>query len=134
MQFKRPVVLKVIVTEDFKKELAEEVNQAIAHVDENLQQIEFQSRRYMLEIQKTNLNQAMAIREQFEAEKKKQEDVKKELTERLKQAESLELNTEFVRGTLEGQVDIQIGDNLVSKLSKAEIVMKDNVVQEIREG
>jgi hypothetical protein len=134
MQLKRPVTLKVIVTDEFKKELGEELQDAIARVEAAQQQIEFQSRRYMLELQKTNLNQAMAVRQQFEAEKQKQENLKTELTQQLVLAKELELGSEFARGTLEGQVEIQVGDNLFNRLSKAEIVIKDGLVQEIREG
>lgn len=134
MQLKRPVVLKVIVTEEFKKELAEELQEAIGRVENAQQQIEFQSRRYLLELQKTNLNQAMAVRQQLEAEKQKQEAMKEEIKEQLAQAQALELDTEFPRGTLEGQVDVKVGDDLMSKLSKAEVVIKNGIIQEVREG
>ena len=86
----------------------------------------------MLELQRTDLNRAMAFRQQLDVEKRKQEDVKKELQDRLSEYQALEMDTEFVRGVLEGNVEIQPGDNLVQKLGRAEIIVKDDIVQEIR--
>ena len=92
-----------------------------------------QSRRVMLELQRTDLNRAMAFRQQLDAEKRKHSDLKEELDERLKEYEALEMRTEFVRGLLEGQVDLQVGDNLREKLSRAEIVTEDDIIREIRD-
>ena len=53
--------------------------------------------------------------------------------ERLKEYQALEMGTEFVRGVLEGHVDVQPGDNLMAKLSKAEILTDDDIIREIRD-
>jgi hypothetical protein len=132
MILKRQVVLKAIVTEKLKENLMAEVQEAMGEVTDAQDELDRQSRRVMLELQRTDLNRAMAFRQQLDLEKKKQEDVKKDLQERLAEYQALELGTEFVRGLLEGTVEIQKDDNLVEKLGRAEIVVKDDIVQEIR--
>jgi len=132
MILKRQIVLKAIVTEKLKESLIAEVTDAMGEVDEAQGELDRQSRRVMLELQRTDLNRAMAFRQQLDLEKKKQDDVKKDLQERLAEYQGLEMNTEFVRGLLEGEVEIQPGDNLIEKMGRAEIIVKDDIVQEIR--
>jgi len=134
MILRRQVLLKAIVTEKLKEELRREVTDAIAQVEEGQQQLDSQSRRVMLELQRSDLNRAMAFRQQLEAEKRKQDDLKTELRERLQEYEALEIGSEFVRGLLEGSVEIREGDNLTDKMSKAEIIVKDDIVVTIREA
>src|SRR5262245_25517561 len=133
MILKRQVVLKAIVTEKLKESLTHEVEDAIAEVQDAQQQLDVQSRRVMLELQRTDLNRAMAFRQQLEAEKRKQDDLKQELQERLQEYQRLEMGSEFVRGLIEGTVDVREGDNLADKMGRAEVIVKDDVIVEIRE-
>jgi YlqD protein len=133
MILKRQVVLKAIVTEKLKEALTREVEDAIAEVQDAQQQLDVQSRRVMLELQRTDLNRAMAFRQQLESEKRKQDDLKQELQERLQEYQRLEMDTEFVRGLIEGTVELREGDNLADKMGRAEIIVKDDVIVEIRE-
>jgi hypothetical protein len=134
MILKRQVVLKAIVTEKLKESLTREVEDAIAEVQDAQQQLDVQSRRVMLELQRTDLNRAMAFRQQLEAEKRKQDDLKQELQERLQEYQKLEMGTEFVRGLIEGTVEIQEGDNLADKMGRAEIIVKDDIVISVRDA
>lgn len=134
MILRRQVVLKAIVTEKLKSELKQEVTDAIAQVEDGQQQLDVQSRRVMLELQRSDLNRAMAFRQQLEAEKRKQDDLKTELRERLQEYEALQIGSEYVRGLLEGNVEIGEGDNITEKMGKAEIIVKDDIVIAIRES
>ena len=129
----RQIVLKAIVTPRLKESLIAEVQEAIERVNETQDQLEVQSRRVMLELQRTDLNRAMAFRQQLDTEKRKHSDLKEELDERLKEYQALEMGTEFVRGVIEGQVDVQVGDNLMNKMSRAEILTEDDIIREIRD-
>ena len=131
---KRGVTLIAIVTEDLKEQLTGEVAAAIDEVNRNIQQLETQSRRYLLELQRTNLQQAMALRQRVDEERQKHASVKAELEQQLTAVGDLELDTEFRRGVLEGTVDVKPGDELLTVLNRAEIVVKDGIVQEIRYG
>ncbi len=131
LTIKRPVLLKAIVTEKLKAELQAELQQAADQADIRIQQLEFTSKRYIQELQKTDIQQAMALRQQLQAEQQKNEQAKQQILERKRQIEELELDSEFVRGTLEGLVDVKEGDDL-GKIMSAEIVVKDDIIVEVR--
>lgn len=63
----------------------------------------------------------------------RQEAARIELQARVQEARELQLNTEFTQGTLDGTVDVSVGDNLFDKISRTEILVKDGIVLEIRE-
>ena len=133
MILKRQILLKAVVTERLKEQLTQDVNDAIKRVEEAQDELDRQSRRLMLELQRTDLNRAMAFRQQLDVEKRKQDDVKAELQEQLKEYEGLTLGEEIARGTLEGDIEVNVGDNLVEKLGQAEILVQDDVIKEIRD-
>ena len=130
---KRPIQVIAIVTEELKQELMQELQEAADNTQQRIEQMEFQGRRYLADVQRNNLTQAMAVRQQLEKEKSKYEDIKKELQERMQEVTALEIESEDARGTLESEVQIAVGDNLFEKLGRAQVVIKDGVIQEIRE-
>ncbi len=127
----RPVVIKTIVTEAFKRLYVQELEEAIKRVETLEQQLETQIRRTELERQVAP--QARVVRQQLEVERARQEATRAELAMRLREAQQLELNTEFPQGTIEGVVEVKVGDNLFNKIGRTEIVVKDGIVMEIRE-
>jgi YlqD protein len=128
----RPVIIKAIVTEAFKRLYMADLEDAIKRVDAIMQQIDVQVRRFELERQVTP-QQTRNLRAQLELERQRQEATKAELQARLREAQDLELNSEFTQGTIEGMVEVAVGDNLFDKISRTEIIVKDGIVLEIRE-
>lgn len=128
----RPVVIKAIVTEGFKRLYVADLEDAIKRVDAIMQQIDVQSRRVDLERQVTP--QTRALRQQLELERARQEAAQVELRARLREAQDLRVNEEFTQGTLEGTVEVSVGDNLFDKISRTEIIVKDGIILEIREA
>ncbi|HLJ61753.1 MAG TPA: YlqD family protein [bacterium] len=128
----RPVVIKAIVTESFKRLYVADLEDAIKRVDAIVQQIDVQFRRFELERQVNP--QSRAIRQQLELERARQDATRMELQARLREAQELELNSEFTQGTIEGTVEVAVGDNLFDKISRTEIIVKDGIVLEIREA
>jgi hypothetical protein len=127
----RPVVIKAIVTESFKKQYLTELEETVKRLDSVITQIDTQIRRADLERQVTP--QVRAFRQQLEVERSRQEAARMELQARLKEAEGLELHSEFSQGTIESLVDVNVGDNFFTRLARAEVVIKDGIVVEIRE-
>ncbi len=130
---KRAIILRSIVTEQLKEQLKEELQRSIDEIDQRIQQIDFRTQPYITELQRSNIQQAMAVRQQVNQEKEKQRSVREALLGRMKQVEELELGEEVIRGTLESQVEIEEGDNLAEILGGQEIVTKDDVVVEMRQ-
>jgi vacuolar-type H+-ATPase subunit I/STV1 len=128
----RPVVIKAIVTEGFKRTYIQDLEEAIRRVEALEQQLDSQIRR--AELERTITPQVRALRQQLELERARQEAARAELQMRLREAQQLELHTEFAQGTVESLVEVNVGDNLFNKLGRAEIVVKDGIVVEIRDG
>ena len=129
---KRNVILRAIVTPALREDIMAEIGRAIEDVEARVQQIDFQTKPYLTELQRTNLQQAIQVRKQIEAEKQKHEDLRTALEERKKQITSLVDGDEIIRGTLESWVDVSEGDDLGEVLAGTEIVVKDEKVVEIR--
>jgi hypothetical protein len=127
----RPVLIKAVVTESFKRLYVQDLEDAIKRAETILEQITTQIRRSELERQVSP--QSRALRQQLEVEHARQEAARAELQMRLREAEALELNTEFTQGTVESMVEVKIGDNLFNKLGRAEILVKDGIILELRE-
>jgi hypothetical protein len=132
MHVTRPVTLKVIVTEEFKKNLDAELQSAMEKVNSSAQRLQFQMDAYVPELAKSDMNQAIQVRRALEAERQKFDDVKKEINQRLDEAKGLEIGSEFERGELQSVVELKAGDSFDDKMGKAEIIVKDGNVVEIR--
>lgn len=128
----RPIVIKTIVTEGFKRLYIADLEDAIKRIDAVIQQIDVQARRFELERQVSP--QSRVVRQQLEIERARQDAARAELAARLREAQELKLNDEFTQGTIDGVAELSVGDNLFDKISRAEIVVKDGIVMEIREG
>ena len=134
MLIARKVALKVIVTDDFKKRYVAQLNSLSAEVKVELEKIKTTEAQLMLKVQTMDYNYVMQVREQLEREKATREATLKEIESRTAEMQGMAEGTIFPQGTLDSLVEIKPGDDLESKLSKAEIVIKDNVVQSVNEG
>jgi hypothetical protein len=132
MILKRTVLIKAIVTEQFRQDLLAKLRGATKEVDLGIGQLEQQGQRYLLGVDRQNIQQMLAVRQEIEEEKKKQELLKSQFAEKIKEVEGLSLDQEYAQGTLEGFVEVNVGDDLGMKLTGQEIVIKDGVIFEIR--
>lgn len=128
---KCPVTIKAKVTEDLKKQLAAEIQDALKKADMELQQIEFHAKRMMADQAKQDAQGLVALRQQIDAEKQKRLDFKNHMVEKLKETAQLELGAEIVQGTLERIVEVSIGDDL-TKVMNTEILLENGKVMAFR--
>ncbi|OGB89253.1 hypothetical protein A2625_03700 [candidate division WOR-1 bacterium RIFCSPHIGHO2_01_FULL_53_15] len=133
IELKRIVMVKAIVTEAFKSNLVKELERAVGNVDNQINQMETQSKGYLEDLKKKGLMQkAAAFKHQLDEERARQSAAKADLTMKIEEAKRLQVGSEFVQGPLEGPVDVSVGDNLYKKVGGAEIIVKDGVIQELR--
>jgi len=130
---KRDIILRAIVTEKLKEQLDEEFGAAVDELDRQITRLDIGTRQYVTDMQRSDIQQAMALRQQIEAEKRRLQQGKDQLIQRRRQVEELEVGAEVIRGTIEGQVELRVGDNLQTALRGVEIVVKDDEIVEIRE-
>lgn len=137
IKLKRPVAIKAIVTDKFKAEASKEIQQALQNFDLALQQLEFQGKRALTDLDKNpdipNKEQARQnLQMQIEQQRAQINAQKAELLQRLNMISQLELNSEFLQATVDNYVDVKVGDNLYEKMSNTEVIVKDGIVVEIR--
>jgi hypothetical protein len=133
LELKRVVMVKAIVTEAFKDNLMKELERAVKNLDAQAQQMDFQAKNYMEDMKKKGMvSQMTAFKHQLDEEKGRQTAAKADLNAKIEEAKKLVLNTEFVQGPLEGPIKVKVGDNLYKKIGAAEIIVKDGVIQDIR--
>ncbi|MFQ6042866.1 MAG: YlqD family protein [Candidatus Poribacteria bacterium] len=130
---KRPVVVKNVVTENFKQQMIEELGNAIKQIEIRLGQMEFRGRRMIAEIGKTDQRKVSSLQEELNQEREKQRQLKEELEYKLAEIEKLQIDQIFISGVYDSPVKIEVGDKIMEKLSQAEIIVKDGVVIQIRE-
>lgn len=135
ISLKRQVAIKAIVTEVFKTNASGEIKQNLQQIDVNMQQLEFQAKRAVADAEKQGAtpDQVENLKMQIEQQRQQLLAGKQELLQRLNMIAQLEMNSEFLQGTLDNYVEVKVGDNLYEKVSNAEIILKDGVVVEIRE-
>ena len=131
---KRSIGVRVIVSEEFKAELKSELQEAATETQRRIDQMEMHSRRLLAELQRSDLSQAMQARKQIEAERQRHDALKQDIQRQLQEVDKLEIGSEYPRGTVEGVVELNQGDDLVQKLSGSQIVIKDGVIVELREA
>jgi len=139
LSLKRVIPLKVTVTPLWKSEMQSQLQQQVQTLDTQLQQLEFQGKRAIAEVEKQTISpagpQAMqqieSIKSQVNEQKIKLLDQKNQVLQQLTQLAGLELNQEVIQGQVEGFFEAAVGDNLVAKM-QVEIVLLDGVIKEIR--
>lgn len=134
IELKRVVMVKAIVTDAFKQNLQKELERAVTNIDTQTVQLDQRSRVYLDNLKKKGLNQrAAAFKHQITEEKSKQAAAKSDLLMKIEESKKLKIGSEFVQGPLEGPVMVGIGDNLYKKVGGTEVIVKDGIIQEIRQ-
>ena len=128
---KRPVILKNIVTKEFKDRLIDELGQALDQIDRWFEQEEFQSRRLISEAEKQGNSDV--VRKELNIERDRQGQIRLDLKRKLDEIIQLDIGSVFTSGTYDAPVKVEVGDNIRSKLAQAEIIVKDGIVVQVIE-
>ena len=139
LMLKRPITVKAIVTDRWKQEVQQQLQNQIAQLDKQIQQIEAQGKNAVGEIQKQSkdanspqvIKQLENIKGQVNQKKSELLNKKNQLLQQLQQIQTLELDQEVVQAQMESFFRIEKGDNLVQKLN-VEVVIRDGIVEDIR--
>ncbi|HOV78558.1 MAG TPA: YlqD family protein [Bacillota bacterium] len=129
----RPVLVKVKVTENYKRTAAAELQDAIRRIERELQHLDFQEKRLTAGMEKENREQISFARQHIERERQRKAENRQKLINRLKDLVQLPLDSEVVYGKMESTVELKIGDDWDSVIG-TEIILRDGMVEEIRKG
>lgn len=139
IQVKRPVKVKTIVTNDFKRQAKEEINKEIRLIENQIMQLELQNKQ--IQDQMAGLTGIYYGEHEVEQIQQSLDDVvrkiqqmgeiKQELQFQQDNIDRLALNNVIVTGSLENYVELKPGENLYEKFKDAEIIVKDGIIQDI---
>lgn len=129
----RPVLVKVKVTESYKKAAAVELQDAIRRIELELQHLDFQEKRLVSELEKKNPQGIPAARQHLEQERQRRAESRQKLIERLKDVGQMALDSEVVYGKMESPFELRVGDDW-RKVLGVEVVLQDGIVTAIRQG
>ncbi len=140
IQLMRQVAVKAIVTENFKNQVANEIDRNLQQIDAELQQLEFKGKRAIADIEKRGGNpmppeiraQIETIRQQVEAEKMRLMQLREEMGAQKQALAELPIGSVVTQFTVENPIEVRIGENIFQRLEGGEILVKDGVIQEIR--
>ena len=140
LNLRRQAIIKAIVTDTFKQQASAELQGALQQIDMQMQQLEFQGKRAISDLEKKGISpagpeltaQLNQLKGQIEQERQNLFSAKNDMMQKLNMIGQLEPGSEFVQGNVDNFVDVKLGDNLYAKLSAPEIIVKDGVVVEIR--
>ncbi|WP_018963027.1 YlqD family protein [Coprothermobacter platensis] len=132
MQVKRNVVIKGIVTPWLRDDLRAKANALIKQTEIEMQTLERQMRQLSVMVPGENDAQKNMVRQQLQLELNDRETLIRQLKSDLANIDKLQDGEEVVYAVLEGFVDLQPGDVFEDKINKAEVIIKDGAVVELR--
>jgi len=127
----RKIFIKAIVTQDFKNTFNQQLESYKAELNANIEKVKTEESRLLLS---GSLNSADTInyRGKLAKEREQQELAKKEIEEKSKEINALEIGSIYPYLQLDSMVDVKEGDNLFEKLNAGEITIRDGVIIAIR--
>ncbi len=129
----RKILLKVIVSQEFKDSFSKQLEVLRNEVSANIEKLKSEESKLLL-----NIGTTLGVQERSNAmariskERESQEIAKKEIEDKINEVKNLEIGTFYPYATLDGVVEIKEGDNIWEKLNGGEIVIRDGVVVSIK--
>ena len=141
LTIKRPITVRAVVTPTWKEEAEREISNGIANADQQLAQLEQEGQTVVDQVRRLSANpldprvqeQVANIQQQVAGKRSEIEEQKRNLLQQQAQVRELEMEQIVEQGQLESFCDVQVGDNLVSKM-QVSVVVRDGVIEAIEQG
>ncbi len=133
LHLRQNVIVKVIVTEQFKKDYKVELEKQLSVAEGKAR--ELKSSLAKLVIESAGMKDAAyveSLKARIEEERLLQEAMAQEIRGKIAEIDKLKEGDLYPYTVLEGLVDVKEGDNLFKKTTAAEIVIKDGIVISIK--
>ncbi|WP_416150973.1 YlqD family protein [Salipaludibacillus sp. HK11] len=132
MEIIKKVVVKQILTEKSRTKLKEQFLSNQYQISKELKQLEFVLHKKMKENKSANYQSS--LKESFNKEVAKRKERLRQSELKLGQMDELELGAELREGTIQMIEQVEEGDNWEEIMKGTEIVIKDGLVYELRQG
>ena len=141
LSIKRSITIRAVVTPAWKEEAERELSAGISTTDQQLAQLEQEGQQVVDDVRRQSTNpldprvqeQVAQVQQQVAAKRAELDEQKRNLLQQQAQVRELEMEQIVDQGQLESFCDIQVGDNLVSKMQVA-VVVRDGVIEAIEQG
>ena len=141
LSIKRSITIRAVVTPAWKEEAERELSAGIATTDQQLAQLEQEGQQVVDDVRRQSANpldprvqeQVAQVQQQVAAKRAELEEQKRNMLQQQALVRELEMEQIVDQGQLESFCDIQVGDNLVSKMQVA-VVVRDGVIESIQQG
>jgi len=130
----RQVTVKVIMTEKRREALLRRYHRDLHQLQVELEQLEFQGRKWLNDASKRGADAVKTVQERLYQEVASRKEKMAQRHIQIDQVELIPLDAEVIEGTVNSQVDVQVGDHWDELVDQAEIIVKDGIVVEIRQG
>ncbi len=132
IKLNRKVLVKSIVTEDFKNSFVTQLQHIRKEIEANIEKVKAEESRLLIS---GNLgpNELNAFRARLGKERESQEVAKQEVDDKIKEIEKLEIGSVYPYTSLDSMVEIKEGDNLFEKINQGEILVRDGIVISIKD-
>lgn len=134
MKIIRPVQVKVILTEASKIELEKEYQDRLDQTKIELEQLRFQGKKILHDAGKKGSDQIRVMQEKLRNEEKKKNEQIEHTQFQIEQLQLLPIGTEILHSTIDSEHEINVGDVWEDLMKNGEIIIKDGIIHEIREG
>ncbi len=128
LRVKRSITVKAIVTEELKAKLAGELQSALGQIEAELARLDAVERGGNA----AERGGAATPAGGPSPERAKRAAQREQLIDRMRELAKLELGTEIVQGTVEGEAEVRLGDDW-ARVFASEVVLRDGRVVAIRE-
>lgn len=134
MRIKRPVTVKMIVTEKTKERLLQQCEQSIRQLELELDQLSFERRKLMHRAEKQGREAMQQAEERLQQEVSERRGRLEQLHAQYEQIGNLQEGSEITHSQVDSDVEVRVGDDWEALTQETEIILKDGIVYEIRGG
>lgn len=128
----RKVTVKHIVTEKLRNDFSNEIKGALFQVENEINDFDKETRKAVTEMTLKGNPRVNQIKDHLEQERQKMVVYQEQLKQKIENVLSWKEGEEIVQSTFDSPLLVKIGDSL-SKINEAEIIVKDDIIVEIRE-
>jgi len=140
IRVKRPIKIKTVVTDGFKQQVQEELTKEIHLLDSQIMQLEMQSKQIHDQASEFsnlygehNVEQIQQALNEISQRLQQISELKNEMVSQKESISHLAINNVIITGSLENYVELSTGENIYEKFREAEILVKDGIIQEIKD-
>ncbi len=130
MKILTTITVKQILTEKSKIELYERFTKRKEELKRELDQLKFEMKR----MEKSKKYSSLMLQHYYEKEMNDRHEKIKILDFQLEQLNLLPIGTELKEREVQGLVEVEVGDTWNEVMNGKTIIVKDGIIQEIKEG